>query len=80
MRLGVPILITSVGGLEEPGEAGIRVSVEATGSEVAEEVASVLREPERYRRMREAAYLNGEQYSWVRTVDEFSALLDPPHP
>ncbi len=76
LRLGVPIIVTAVGGLEDPGEAGIRVAADATADDIAEEIALVLREPERYVRMREAASRGAAYYSWDRTVSEFNALLD----
>jgi len=80
LRLGVPIIVTAVGGLEDPGEAGIRVSAGATADDIAEEIALVLREPERYARMREAGSRGAAFYSWDRTVREFRTLLDEsPH-
>jgi len=78
MRLGVPVVVTDAGGLEDPGEAGIRVPVDASGAQIADEIASVVREPGRYVEMREAASRKGAHYTWGRTANEFLKLLDPP--
>jgi glycosyltransferase involved in cell wall biosynthesis len=77
MRLGVPVVVTDAGGLEDPGDAGIRVPVDATAEEIADEIASVAADPGRYVAMREAASRKGAHYTWGRTANEFLALLGP---
>jgi glycosyltransferase involved in cell wall biosynthesis len=77
LRLGVPPVVTAVGGIEDPREAGIRLAANASSEEIADEIEAVVRDPERYARMRAAAARAGEYYSWDRTVREFLALLEP---
>jgi glycosyltransferase involved in cell wall biosynthesis len=76
LRLGIPIIATDVGGIVDPKGAGLRFSVEADGEQVAEALAEVLREPERYAAMRKVAARDGVAHRWDRTADEMLSLLD----
>lgn len=76
LRLGIPIIATAVGGIVDPKDAGLRFPVEADGEQVAEALAEVLREPDRYATMRKAAARDGVAYRWDRTADEMMGLLD----
>jgi glycosyltransferase involved in cell wall biosynthesis len=76
LRLGIPIIVTAVGGIVDPKDAGLRFPVEADGEQVAEALAEVLREPDRYATMRKAAARDGVAYRWDRTADEMLGLLD----
>jgi glycosyltransferase involved in cell wall biosynthesis len=76
LRLGIPIIATAVGGIVDPKGAGLRFPVDADGEQVAEALVQVLREPERYATMRNAAARDGVAYSWDRTADEMLGLLD----
>jgi glycosyltransferase involved in cell wall biosynthesis len=76
LRLGIPIIATAVGGIVDPKDAGLRFPVEADGEQVAEALAEVLREPERYTTMRRAAARDGVAYSWDRTANDMLSLLD----
>jgi len=76
LRLGIPIITTAVGGIVDPRSAGLRFPVEAGGEQVAEALAEILREPERYATMREAAGRDGLAYRWDRTASEMLSLLD----
>ena len=80
LRLGVPILTTAVGGIVDPKGAGLRFPVGADGEQVAEALAEILREPDRYAAMRAAATRDGAFYSWDRTADEMRSLLDGSSP
>lgn len=77
LRLGVPNVVTAVGGIEDPGEAGIRVAADATADEIADRIHEVVCDPDRYARMRNAAARVGAYYSWDRTVRDFQTLLEP---
>ena len=57
LRLGVPVIGTTVDGIPEtvPAGAGLIVPVEHTGEEIAETLDALLRAPEDYSRMRAAA-------------------------
>jgi glycosyltransferase involved in cell wall biosynthesis len=76
-RLGVPVVGTTVGGIPEtvPTGAGLIVSAEQTGEEIAEVLDSLVRTPENYARMREAAQKVAGLQSWDRTADKFLNLL-----
>jgi glycosyltransferase involved in cell wall biosynthesis len=76
LRLGIPIITTGVGGIVDPKEAGLRFPLEADGEQIAEALAGVLQEPNRYATMREAAARDGMAYRWERTADEMLSLLD----
>jgi glycosyltransferase involved in cell wall biosynthesis len=76
----VPIVATSAGGIVDPKGAGLRFPIEADGEQVAEALAGILREPERYATMRKAARQDGGFYSWDRTADEMRSLLDGSSP
>jgi glycosyltransferase involved in cell wall biosynthesis len=78
LRLGVPVIVRDVGALPEnvPENAGLVLPAEETGDRLTEELAAVLRTPERYARMREAAQNVASYYSWDRTAREFLALLE----
>ena len=76
LRLGIPIITTAVGGIVDPKGAGLRFPLEADGEQIAEALAGVLREPDRYATMREAAARDGMAYRWERTADEMLSLLD----
>jgi glycosyltransferase involved in cell wall biosynthesis len=77
IRLGVPVVGTAVGGIPEtvPTGAGLIVSAEQTGEEIAEVLDSLVRTPENYARMREAAQEVAGLQSWDRTADRFLNLL-----
>lgn len=77
IRLGVPVIGTTVDGIPEtvPPGAGLLVSLEQTGEEIADVLAPILREPGQYARMREAAQDAAGLQSWNRTADRFLALL-----
>jgi glycosyltransferase involved in cell wall biosynthesis len=76
LRLGIPIITTDVGGIVDPKGAGLRFPLEAGGEQIAEALAGILREPDRYATMREAAARDGMAYRWERTADEMLSLLD----
>jgi glycosyltransferase involved in cell wall biosynthesis len=78
MRLGVPVIVRDVGGLPEnvPENAGLVLPAAQTGDRLTEELAAMLRAPEHYARMREAAQNVASYYSWDRTVREFLTLLE----
>jgi glycosyltransferase involved in cell wall biosynthesis len=76
LRLGIPIITTAVGGIVDPKGAGLKFPVEAGGEQVAEALAEVLREPDRYATMRKAAARDGLAHSWDRTANEMLNLLD----
>jgi glycosyltransferase involved in cell wall biosynthesis len=76
LRLGIPIITTAVGGIVDPRGAGLRFPVEADGEQVAEALAEVLREPDRYAAMRNAATREGVTYRWDRTANDMLSLLD----
>jgi len=77
IRLGIPVVGTAVDGIPEtvPAGAGLLVSVEQTGEEIAEVLAAVLRTPEDYARMRLAAMNAASHQSWDLTAERFLALL-----
>ena len=54
LRLGIPIVTTAVGGVVDPKDAGLRFPIEADGKQIAEALAGVLREPDRYARDEES--------------------------
>jgi glycosyltransferase involved in cell wall biosynthesis len=76
LRLGIPIIATAVGGIVDPRDAGLRFPLEADGDDIAEALAEILREPDRYAAMREAAAREGPAYRWDRTAEEMLRLLD----
>ena len=76
LRLGVPILTTAVGGIIDPKGAGLQFPAGVDGEQVAEALAEILRDPDRYAAMREAATRDGAFYNWDRTADEMRSLLD----
>jgi glycosyltransferase involved in cell wall biosynthesis len=76
LRLGIPIITTAVGGILDPKGAGLRFQAEDGGEEVAEALAEVLSEPDRYAAMRRAAACEGLAHSWERTANEMRSLLD----
>ena len=78
LRLGVPVIVRDVGGLPEnvPENGGLVVPAEQTVDRLTEELAAMLRAPERYASMREAAQNAASDYGWDRTTREFVALLE----
>ncbi len=78
IRLGVPVICTAVGGSPEtvPPGAGLVVTLEQTGEEIAEAVDAVVRTPAAYAGMRRAAQDAAPAQSWNRTADEFLSLLE----
>jgi glycosyltransferase involved in cell wall biosynthesis len=78
LRLGVPVVGTSVGGIVDtvPKDAGLLVPTERTSEQLADELAAVLEAPERYARMRVAAERAATDQSWDRAAREFLALLE----
>jgi glycosyltransferase involved in cell wall biosynthesis len=78
LRLGVPVIGTSVGGIVDtvPKDAGLLVPAERTGEHLVDELAAVLETPVRYARMREAARIVAADQSWDRAAREFLALLE----
>jgi glycosyltransferase involved in cell wall biosynthesis len=78
LRLGVPVIGTAVGGIPEtvPENAGLIVPSEHSGKEIAELLDAVLRDPDRYASMREAARRVAGHQTWDRTASEFLTLLD----
>ena len=77
LRLGIPVIATAVGGLAElPEDACLLMPRERTSESLAEALDAVIRTPERYVTMREAAERAGRYYSWDRTAREFIGLLD----
>jgi glycosyltransferase involved in cell wall biosynthesis len=78
LRLGVPVIGTSVGGIVDtvPKDAGLLVPAERTGEHLADELAAVLETPGRYARMREAARIVAADQSWDRAAREYLALLE----
>jgi glycosyltransferase involved in cell wall biosynthesis len=80
LRLGIPIITTDVGGIVDPKGAGLRFPVEADGEQIAEALAGVLQEPDRYATMRKTAARDGLHYSWDRTANEMLSLLDGASP
>jgi glycosyltransferase involved in cell wall biosynthesis len=76
LRLGIPIIATAVGGIVDPKGAGLRFPVDADGEHVAEALAEVLREPDRYATMRAAAARDGGDHTWGRSANEMLSLLD----
>ena len=77
IRLGVPVVGTTVDGVPEtvPTGAGLVVSTEQTGAEIAEVLDSLFRTPEKYASMRVAAQDVASLQSWSRTADRFLNLL-----
>ena len=76
LRLGIPIITTAVGGIVDPKGAGLRFPVEADGEQIAEALAEVLREPDRYAAMRRESARAGLFYRWDRTANDMLSLLD----
>jgi glycosyltransferase involved in cell wall biosynthesis len=76
LRLGVPVIVANVGGIIDPRDAGLRFSIEANGEELANALADVLRDPQRYVQMRAAAARDSAEHSWDRTAKEMLALLE----
>jgi glycosyltransferase involved in cell wall biosynthesis len=60
----------------DPQSAGLRFPPEADGEQVAEALAEVLRELDRYETMRKASTRGGVAYHWDRTANEMLNLLD----
>lgn len=79
LRLGVPVLGTNVGGIPDtvPDGAGLIVPVDQAAERLTAELERILREPERYARMRHEAAAHSPNASWVRTAEAFGALLRP---
>ena len=77
IRLGVPVVGTTVDGVPEtvPTGAGLVVSTEQTGAEIAEVLDSLFRTPEKYASMRVANQDVASLQSWSRTADRFLNLL-----
>jgi glycosyltransferase involved in cell wall biosynthesis len=80
LRLGIPIITTAVGGIVDPKDAGLQFPLEADGAQIAEALAEILREPDRYASMRQAAARDGMTYRWDRTATEMLSLLDGSSP
>jgi glycosyltransferase involved in cell wall biosynthesis len=80
LRLGVPVIVRDVGGAPEnvPENAGLVLPVAQTADRLTEELVDMLKTPERYAQMREAAQSVAGDCSWDRTAREFLALLEPP--
>jgi len=77
LRLGVPVIATAIGGLAElPEDACLLMPIERTSESIAKELDAVIRAPERYATMREAAERAGRYYSWDRAAREFIGLLE----
>lgn len=77
IRLGVPVIGTTVGGIPEtvPPGAGLLFSPEQAGDEIAHVLETVLDSPDAYARMRQAARDAAASQTWDRTADAFLALL-----
>jgi glycosyltransferase involved in cell wall biosynthesis len=78
LRLGIPVIGTAVGGIVDTvtDDTGLLMPAEPTSGRLTEELAAVLRKPERYARMRQAAQNDASNYSWNRSAREFLCLLE----
>ena len=79
LRLGVPVIGTAVGGIPDtvPPGSGLLVPVEQAAERITEQLALILREPQRYATMRSAVAGQSSNWSWNRTVLEFAQLFEP---
>jgi glycosyltransferase involved in cell wall biosynthesis len=76
LRLGVPVVARRVGGIADTvGEdSGCLFGLEASAGEVAEQLATFVRDPSRYHQLRDRISARAPHFSWDRTVREFIAL------
>jgi glycosyltransferase involved in cell wall biosynthesis len=78
LRLGIPVLCTSAGGLkdvcEAAGPASILLCKDATAEEIATEFESLVRDIDRFRRMRAVAWERKEHFCWERVVRDLQAI------
>ena len=79
LRLGIPIMATSVGGATDVLEKGgsISVSRDITSSELATQLLSLIRNPSRYKALKAEAEALRDWASWARAARSLDDLLCP---
>lgn len=84
LRLGIPVLCTAAGGLKDvclaAGPASILLGKDAEAEEIAAQLQSLARDPERLQKMNDAAWARKEHFSWDRTVRELQHVWCPARP
>jgi len=76
LRMGVPVLGTSVGGITDcvPDDAGLLIDASSSSEAIAEMIQALINEPERHLAMKRAALARRRQYTWKRVVQDFEQL------
>jgi glycosyltransferase involved in cell wall biosynthesis len=79
LRLGVPFLATDIGGMPDvaAGGGGLIVSPTVNADDLAETLADLITDRERYQHLRQAAVIRAEWASWRRVARECDAALAP---
>jgi glycosyltransferase involved in cell wall biosynthesis len=77
LRMGVPIIATDVGGIPEIVElgAGQLVSPEISVSELAQQLARLIDEPDQIAELKQNAWCRRHNASWRRAVQELKGVL-----
>jgi len=77
MRVGVPILATSIGGMPDviEGGGGVLVPVDITAEQLAEELHALMSDSARYDELRQSTVRRAEWASWRRAARELNAAL-----
>jgi glycosyltransferase involved in cell wall biosynthesis len=78
LRLGIPILCTSAGGLkdvcEAAGSASILLGKDATAEEIAAEFERLAKDVDRFRRVQAVAWERKEHFCWDRAVADLQRI------
>ncbi len=77
LRVGVPILATSIGGMPDviEGGGGVLVPADITAEQLAEELHALISDSVRYDELRQSAVRRAEWASWRRAAHELGAAL-----
>jgi glycosyltransferase involved in cell wall biosynthesis len=78
LRLGIPVLCTRAGGLQDvceaAGPASILLRKDATAEEIAAEFESLAKDVDRFRKMQAVAWERKEHFCWDRTVRDLQKI------
>lgn len=78
LRLGVPVLGTDVGGIPDtvPDQCGLLFAPGTEAETVADRLVSFVKDPSRYRTLRDHVQEQPHRFTWDRVIEQFQEIWD----